>query len=543
LLPVGDHTFSVRAKDAAGNVDASPATDTWTVTAPPPVDTTAPDTTIGSAPSGSTTATSASIAFTGADNVTGSGSLTFQCKLDNGSYRTCTSPKAYTGLALGSHTVSVRARDAAGNTDASSATATWTVVAQPPADTTAPATTVTSSPADPTTDTTASFSFTATDDTTAADALTFQCSLDNVAYATCTSPKSYTGLTPGAHNVRIRARDAAGNVDGSAASITWTIAAPDTTAPQTTITSAPQALSLSSDAQFAFTAQDNTTAVAELTFQCRLDGAAWTACTSPASYTNLALLGHTFDVRAIDAAGNADASAATASWTVLAPALPDPIVDLPSIPDVPDAPDAPDVPDAPDPVVDVPSDPVVVPVATRISFTAPTAGATFSKSLTAAATAAPAPGRTVRRVEFWFDGARIARDSSAPYKTSWTAPRRLAAGLHTLSARAIDSGGATVSTAVTVLHTTGTTASKTKSGRLSAATAAAQLSSEPAGDGGTDLTGAARVADAVTATLAPCSARAATKSMKMKLQAVDTQLSGHQRTSKLCVVGLSPSDS
>jgi hypothetical protein len=430
----------------------------------------------------------------------------------------------------------VRARDAANNTDAGPATATWTVVAQPPVDTTAPTTTVTSAPSDPTTDTTASFGFTGTDDTTAANALTFQCSLDNVAYATCVSPKAYTDLTPGTHNVRIRARDEAGNVDGSAASVTWTIAVPDTTAPQTTISSAPQALTLSNDAQFAFTAQDNTTAAAELTFQCRLDGAAWAACTSPASYTGLALLGHTFDVRAIDAAGNADGSPATAAWTVLAPALPDPIVDLPTVPDVPDA------PDVPDPVVDVPSDPVVVPVATRVSFTAPAAGATFGKSLTAAATAAPAPGRTVKRVEFWFDGARIARDTSAPYKTSWTAPRRLSTGLHTLSARAIDSGGATVSTAVTVLHTTATTASKLRSSRLSGA-AATQLSSEPAGDGGTDLTGAASSAGAVTATLAPCSAKAGAKSTKMKLQAVDSQLSGHQRAGRLCVVGLSPSDS
>ena len=36
-LAVGSHTFSVRAKDAAGNIDASPATATWTVTATGPV--------------------------------------------------------------------------------------------------------------------------------------------------------------------------------------------------------------------------------------------------------------------------------------------------------------------------------------------------------------------------------------------------------------------------------------------------------------------------------------------------------------------------
>ena len=103
----------------------------WTFYEPPggtpPRDTTPPDTTITSGPPSTTPDTTASFAF----SATEAGS-TYQCKLDAAAYAACTSPASYPGLAPGSHTFSVRATDAAGNTDQSPATATWTVGTTPP---------------------------------------------------------------------------------------------------------------------------------------------------------------------------------------------------------------------------------------------------------------------------------------------------------------------------------------------------------------------------------------------------------------------------
>lgn len=117
------HTFSVAARDVAGNVDPSPATRTWTV------DTIAPETTLDPAfgPSGTTTSTSAEFRFSSSE-----GNSTFLCQLDSAAAAPCASPQMLSGLGVGTHTFRVVARDAAGNTDASEASRTWTVAAPEP---------------------------------------------------------------------------------------------------------------------------------------------------------------------------------------------------------------------------------------------------------------------------------------------------------------------------------------------------------------------------------------------------------------------------
>ena len=86
------------------------------------VDNAPPDTIIDSGPTGTVATSSASFSFHASQ--TGS---TFACRLDGGSFATCSSPATYTNLANGPHTFEVRATDPAGNTDGSPASRGWTV--------------------------------------------------------------------------------------------------------------------------------------------------------------------------------------------------------------------------------------------------------------------------------------------------------------------------------------------------------------------------------------------------------------------------------
>jgi subtilase family serine protease len=84
-------------------------------------------------------------------------------------------------------------------------------------DSTPPDTMITVNPTDPSTSPSASFSF------TSEAGATFQCKLDSGAYVSCTSPKTYAGLTAGSHTFLVRATDLVGNTDPTPASYTWTI--------------------------------------------------------------------------------------------------------------------------------------------------------------------------------------------------------------------------------------------------------------------------------------------------------------------------------
>ncbi len=71
--------------------------------------------------------------------------------------------------------------------------------------------------------------------------------------------------------------------------------------PQTTVDVAPSDPSSDTSPSFEFSSNEG-----DATFECRLDGGAWSACTSPKSYAGLTDGSHTFQVRATDSAGLTD---------------------------------------------------------------------------------------------------------------------------------------------------------------------------------------------------------------------------------------------
>ena len=173
-----------------------------------------PETTITVNPADPTYVDSATFEFTGATNG-GADLAGFDCALDAGSWFDCSSPYIFTGLSAGTHTFYVRAVNMIGNADASPASWTWTVI-----DNIAPDTSITDTGTAGPGSTTAEFTFSGTDDFAVAS---FECSLDGSVFATCTSPKSYTGLANGAHTFQVRAFDSSGNYDLTPASYSWTI--------------------------------------------------------------------------------------------------------------------------------------------------------------------------------------------------------------------------------------------------------------------------------------------------------------------------------
>ncbi|HEV2950733.1 MAG TPA: right-handed parallel beta-helix repeat-containing protein, partial [Actinomycetota bacterium] len=167
----------------------------------------------------------------------------------------------------------------------------------------------------------------------------------------CIPPLHFHNLEAGIHRFEVMVQDQNvpdANVDLTPAVYYWeidltaedTTSGPDTKAPDTFIARSPDAATEATNAIFRFTGSDNRTPGLDLTYECRRyydasataqltaipNGVEWTECEYPVveyppgpNDPGLPVGYHRFEVRAIDATGNVDQSAAARSWRILEP--------------------------------------------------------------------------------------------------------------------------------------------------------------------------------------------------------------------------------
>ncbi|MDY7228839.1 adventurous gliding motility protein AgmC [Hyalangium rubrum] len=304
-LANGTHTVRAHARDAVGNTGPDSATNTFIV-----------DATIPAAPVVLTPAND-SLTNNNTPVITGTSepNLTVTVFLDGAALGITQSDASgnwtfalATPLADGAHEVSAVATNAGGNVSPSSNVNRFTV------DTVAPAAPVVTQPVGGTVTSDNTPAIAGTTEPGSTVTLTLNGTEVGPVTVDAAGNWTFTPTTPladGPYTLVATATDAAGNTSAPSQSVAFII---DTAAPDTTIVTGPSGDTVEPDARFDFSSTE-----AEVTYECSLDGATFTACADPVTFEDLALGEHTLQVRAKDRAGNVDATPATAAWNVLPP--------------------------------------------------------------------------------------------------------------------------------------------------------------------------------------------------------------------------------
>lgn len=204
-----------------------------------------------------------------------------ECKIDGGSYATVTSPWTLPALADGTHTITCRYVDAAGNAGPET-TITITV------DTTAPGAVTIDGPNGATNDNTPTYAIDG-----GGEPVTYQCSIDGAPYAAVPAAFTTPTLLDGAHVVACRAVDAAGN-PGPASTVNPSI---DTLGPVITIADGLPKW----DGTHSFTLSANEPVVS---YKCSVDGGTYGSVAASFVTSILTTGTHSVSCKGTDAAGN-----------------------------------------------------------------------------------------------------------------------------------------------------------------------------------------------------------------------------------------------
>lgn len=270
-LSEGTHTITCHLVDEAGNVGPDTGIEVE-------IDLSAPGSVTITGPTGPTNDTTPTITID-TDETDGH----IECKIDDGEYATVTSPWTLPELSEGTHTVTCRNVDGAGNEGAET---TITIVI----DTTAPSAISMSGPSGLSNNATPSYAISGGQPDG-----TYQCKIDGGSFANVGSTYTTSALSQGAHTVTCQAIDAAGNTTEPVVK-NLTI---DTIAPTLTITDgAPRW-----DGKHAFNFGLNEPG----TIKCGVDGGATSAVTSSLVTSLLSSGTHSISCIATDTAGNVSA--------------------------------------------------------------------------------------------------------------------------------------------------------------------------------------------------------------------------------------------
>jgi len=291
LLADGRHTLTVRAQDASGAYDLTPAMYAWSVGHSDRI------AVLSGIPASPSAISNAVI------DVAGPGIVSYQFQLDSGSWSTevpIATPIILTGLADGQHALRVKGRDALLNTlQAVPTTAIWTV------ETTLPATTILRAPASLSPSASGLFIFRSSKPGTS-----FECQLDGGVFAPCVSPFLYNALSGGPHSFAVRGTDLAGNSEAAPASYSWVI---DTVSTIAVLADTPPALTNSTSATIQVSGNGITA------YRYRLDAGTYSADIDPAiaiSLNGLADGSHALYVLGKSASGMYQALPTSIVWTV-----------------------------------------------------------------------------------------------------------------------------------------------------------------------------------------------------------------------------------
>ena len=314
LTPATKYEYRVVSTDACGQGTLSDIKSFTTIPDPPPTT----SITDGPADGGAVCGSTATFTFTGTDDYTPVAALRYEYRVDGGlwSAPTLVTTVTLTGMTDGTHTFEVVAVNEANAVDTHLAKRTFTVDAQPPVLTalTAGALTLTSAVVTWTTDKPATSQV---DYRLSGTTAWISTTLDSN-FVTAHSV-TLSALLPGkTYDFRARSADGCGQETISLVQTLTTVA--DTLPPVTTITDGPtEGATVCGDAvTFTLAGSDNYTLAANLRYQYRVDGGLWSAVQTAATITLTGLSDgpHTFEVAAVDEAGNVDPHPVKRTFTV-----------------------------------------------------------------------------------------------------------------------------------------------------------------------------------------------------------------------------------